>query len=148
MPPALVLYDGVCGLCNRFVQFILRRDHAEFFRFASLQSPLAARILERQGGTARGFETMCVVTSFDPAQKESRELLPEEHLLLRAEAAEFVLSHLSSPYPFFARVLHLLPRPISDWGYGLVARHRHKIFGRYESCPLPDPETRTRFLDL
>jgi len=65
MPPPILLYDGVCGLCNRLVQFILRRDRNAVFRFASLQSALAARILTRHGANPRDLDTVAVVVNHD-----------------------------------------------------------------------------------
>jgi predicted DCC family thiol-disulfide oxidoreductase YuxK len=136
----ILLYDGVCGLCNRLVQFILKRDRADFFRFASLQSEFAARILARHEADSK-FETVYVVLPDDPPKQQS------ESLLLRSEAVTFVLSQLGGIWPAAASLLRLIPRPIRDWAYGIVARHRYRIFGRYDACPLPTPETRSRFLD-
>lgn len=76
----ILLYDGIWGLCNRFVQFLLRRDHAEVFRFAALQSPLAAQILHRHGASATHLDTVYVVV--DPQQTGER-------LLGRSDAAIF-----------------------------------------------------------
>jgi predicted DCC family thiol-disulfide oxidoreductase YuxK len=139
MQHPILLYDGVCGLCNRLTQFILRRDHDAIFQFASLQSPFAARVLTRHGVNPTDLDTVCVVLDYDR---------PEERLLSRANAVAYVLQHLSGVWRFAALVLGLVPRPLCDWGYGLVARNRYRIFGRYDSCPLPSAETRARFLDV
>src|SRR5208337_2137115 len=87
MPHPILLYDGVCGLCNRLVQFILRRDGAGVFRFASLQSALAAGILGRHGADARDLNTVYVVVNYE---------LPDERLLARSDAVIFVLKQLSA----------------------------------------------------
>jgi predicted DCC family thiol-disulfide oxidoreductase YuxK len=139
MPPIL-LYDGACGLCNRFVQFILPRDHAALFRFASLQSPLAARILARHNLGLTSLDTVYVV--IDP-DSESPELL-----LSRSDAALFALKHLARPWPTIAAVLQLIPKFLRDPAYNFIARRRYRIFGRHETCPMPTPENRSRFLDL
>ena len=159
----ILLYDGVCGLCNRLVQFVLRRDPGGVFRFASLQSSLGGRILERHGADPRDLDTLYVVVSYEMAG---------EFLLARSDAVIYILRRLAAaelrsarpgsrpgptqaaptPGSRFWRVagflLQLVPRQLRDWGYGVVARNRYRIFGRYDSCPLPSEDTRSRFLDL
>jgi predicted DCC family thiol-disulfide oxidoreductase YuxK len=158
MPHPILLYDGVCGLCNRLVQFILRRDADAVFQFASLQSPLARQILTRHGADAGDLDTVYVVVNYD---------LPDENLLPRSDAVIFILRHLGAaelrsarpglrPEPteskatkprglifwrFAGSVLLLIPRPLRDWGYRVVARNRYRVFGRSETCILPAPET-------
>jgi predicted DCC family thiol-disulfide oxidoreductase YuxK len=146
----ILLYDGVCGLCNRLVQFILRRDATGIFRFASLQSALAGRVLARHGANAHDLDTVYVVVDYEQ---------PDERLLPRSDAIIFILRRLGAPArapassgSMFWRVVALLtrlvPRPLRDWGYGVVARNRYPVFGRSESCILPTPANRDRFLDL
>jgi predicted DCC family thiol-disulfide oxidoreductase YuxK len=156
----ILLYDGVCGLCNRLVQFILRRDPGGAFRFASLQSPLAGRILARHGADPGDLDTVYLVVNAE---------LPDEQVLSRSDAVIFVLRHLGkaslrlagrakAPVPTQARatafwrvagaLLLVVPRTVRDWGYGVVARNRYRMFGRYDVCPLPSEDTRSRFLDL
>jgi len=159
----ILLYDGVCGLCDRLVQFILRRDAAGIFRFAALQSALAGRILARHGADARDLDTVYVVVDYE---------LPEEQLLPRSDAVIFILRQLGAaelrsarpglrPGPTQARsrprnifwrlvglLLQLVPRTLRDWGYVVVASNRYRVFGRYDTCPLPTEDTRSRFLDL
>ncbi len=157
----VLLYDGVCGLCNRMVQFVLRRDPAAVFRFASLQSGLATSILARHGADARDLDSVYVVVNYE---------LADERLLSRSEAVAFVLQHLGAaelrsarpglrPGPTQAtaipgslfwrlagRVLRLVPGSLRDLGYRLVARNRYRMFGRYDTCPIPTEGTRSRFL--
>src|SRR5438477_13050883 len=83
----IVLYDGVCGLCNRAVQFILNRDPAGLFRYASLQSTLAARILERHGADARDLDSVYVVL---------HGYHQNEKLFARSDAVIFILMHLGT----------------------------------------------------
>ena len=135
----ILLYDGVCALCNRLVQFVLKRDHAAQLRFASLQSDFAVRILARHRVNSQ-LETVSVVLPDSPLRQS-------DSLLQRSQAVIFVLSQLGGIWPAAAFLLRLIPGPIRDWGYSLIARHRYRIFGRYEACPLPSPETRARFLD-
>jgi predicted DCC family thiol-disulfide oxidoreductase YuxK len=134
----LILYDGVCGLCNGLVQFVLARDPWGVFHFASLQSEQARRILAPYGRDAADLDTFYVLTGFrtDGAQ-----------LLEKSTAALFVLQHLGGPWRW-ARFLRNLPFGLRDWVYDRVARNRYRLFGRQETCPLPTPEVRSRFLDL
>lgn len=134
----ILLYDGVCGLCNRLVQFILRRDRNAIFRFASLQSPLVAAILTRHGASPEALDTVYVVINHND---------PDESLLARSDAVVFVLKELGGIYRPVAAVFQRIPRTLRDWIYNVIARHRYQIFGRYDTCPLPTADTRTRFLD-
>jgi predicted DCC family thiol-disulfide oxidoreductase YuxK len=138
-PGPIILYDGVCGLCNRLNRFVLRRDRQEIFRFASLQSQLAADILNRHSASPQALDTVYVVLNYGQQ---------EERLLSRSEAVIFVLKQLGGVGRIAGYVLACLPRPLRDWGYGLVARNRYRLFGRFDTCPLPCPNQRARFLDL
>jgi predicted DCC family thiol-disulfide oxidoreductase YuxK len=141
MPQPILLYDGVCGLCNRFVQFILHRDRERVFRFASLQSTLAAGILARHNINPGDLDTVYVVLSPDSQP-------PEERLLSRSDAVLFVFQRLQPFWRSLAFLLRLLPGFVRDLVYNAVARHRYRIFGKLESCALPDAPDRNRFLDL
>jgi predicted DCC family thiol-disulfide oxidoreductase YuxK len=138
-PHSILLYDGVCGLCNRLVQFILRRDRTPIFRFASLQSPLAAGILSRHGASSTDLDTLYVVLNYNEGT---------ESLLARSDAVLFVLKQIGGFWRPAAFVVKLVPRHLRDWTYSVVARNRYRICGRYDTCPLPTADTRTRFLDL
>ena len=140
MSDPILLYDGLCGLCNRFVQFVLRRDHNAVFRFASLQSALAASILARHNANPTDLDTVYIVVSHE---------LPDEYLLSRSDAVVLVLKQLQGLSPAAAAfLLQLLPKFLRDFGYNIVARHRYRIFGRSETCTLPGAQDRNRFLDL
>ena len=138
MPRPLLLYDGVCGLCNRFVQFIVRHDRNAVFRFASLQSSLAARLLARHGANPTDLDTVYVVLNHD---------LTDEYLLARSDAVRFVLNQLGGPWLLAAIPLQLFPKFLRDPAYNAVARHRYLIFGRSDTCTLPRDQDQTRFLD-
>ena len=135
--PQIILYDGVCGLCNRFVRFVLKRDKHERFRFASLQSELAATILQRHGINPQILDTAYLVRNYNT---------PEEHLLARNDAVAAVFTELGGIWKIWAWMLQLLPRSFRDWRYNLVARNRYRIFGKYDTCPLLDPKDRHKFL--
>lgn len=161
MAHPILLYDGVCGLCNRTVQFILRRDLEGVFRFASLQSALAKQVLGRHGVDSSDLDSIYVVLDFDGAG---------ERVVARSDAVIYILKEIGTAGGLcpagqpgaavptrtmkgraFWRVvgvlLQALPRCVRDWGYRVVARNRYRVFGRYESCPVPSAEVRERFLD-
>jgi predicted DCC family thiol-disulfide oxidoreductase YuxK len=134
----IVLYDGVCALCNRFVTFVLARDRAGTFRFASLQSDLARTTLMRHGRNAGEVTTLVLVLDAG---------LPTERLLDQSSAALQVLKQLPGGWRGLGRVMTLAPAPLRDVVYDLVARTRYRTFGKYDVCPLPSPAVRDRFLD-
>jgi predicted DCC family thiol-disulfide oxidoreductase YuxK len=138
MSHPILLYDGVCGLCNRFVQFILRRDRNAVFRFASLQSAFAATILARHGVNPTALDTVYVTVNYER---------PDEYLLSRSDAAIFVLKQLPGARPPLTFLLRLVPEFLRDAIYDLVARNRYRIFGRSEVCALPSEQDGSRFLD-
>ena len=133
----LILYDGVCGLCNRLNRFVLARDPSGRFRFAALQSPLAGGILTRHGRDPRDLDTLYLVLGHGR---------PDERLLWKSDAVLWILRALGGPWRG-AGALRVVPRGLRDLGYDLVARTRYGLFGRYDACPLPDPRHRARFLD-
>jgi predicted DCC family thiol-disulfide oxidoreductase YuxK len=134
----VLLYDGVCGLCNRLVQFTLKNDHHDLFRFASLQGPRASRILERHGASTADLDTFYVATGFEQ---------PGERLMARSDAALFVLRELGGKWRVLGAIFRILPRPVRDAAYNLVARNRYRVFGKFETCPAPDPRHRHKFFD-
>lgn len=134
----IILYDGVCGLCNRLNQFVVRHDRGGLFQFASLQSPLAGRILSRHGASLT-LDTVCVVLNHNQ---------PEESLRLRSDAVVFVLAHLGGIWRLAGIFLGWLPRWFRDRAYDIIARNRYGVFGRSEACIMPSAEIRSRFLDL
>jgi len=135
---AIFLYDGVCRLCNRSVQFILKRDARGDIHYASLQSEFAKRTLARHGASAADLDTVYVLVNSDQG----------ELLLARSDAALFLLRELGGIWRMAGVVLGWLPRRVRDWGYNVVARNRYRVFGRYETCPVPSESVRARFLDV
>ena len=138
MGNALLLYDGVCGLCNRGVQVVLRHDAKKTFRFASLQSEFAIGVLRRHGVKVADLDTVYVVVNGGGA---------DESLLARSDAVLFVLREIGGLWRAGAWFLKWVLRRVRDWGYDWIARHRYRIFGRYETCPVPGEGERARFLD-
>lgn len=135
----IILYDGVCGLCNRLVQFLLKRDKHERLRFASLQSEFAKRVLTRHGIDPKDLDTVQVVVNYERLN---------ERVLGRSDAILRAGYELGSPWNVLATVARIVPRPLRDVVYRFVARNRYYIFGKYETCMLPDPKQRHRFLDM
>jgi predicted DCC family thiol-disulfide oxidoreductase YuxK len=138
---ALLLYDGVCALCNGVVQFLMKRDRLDRFCYAPLQSSLGREVLARFDIHAFPDGVMLLTDALTPA----------ERLYHRSDAVAAALELLgasSGMWRVVGRVLRLVPRPLREWGYGIVARFRYRLFGRYDSCPLPPPEQRGRLLGV
>lgn len=135
---AIVLYDGVCGLCNRAVQFLLKRDRHDRLQFASLQSDLAAKVLNRHGMNPKGLDTVYAVLNYGE---------PNETLLAKGDAFLFFAGVIDGVWSV-ASVVKVVPRPVRNWLYDFVARHRYQVFGKSESCMLPDPKQRHKFLEV
>jgi predicted DCC family thiol-disulfide oxidoreductase YuxK len=131
----VLLYDGVCGLCNRIVQFVLKHDRRARFRFASLQSGYAAAILQRHGIDSDDLDTVYYVA-------------PDQAPAARSDAVIAILRELGGFWKTIAAAIRILPKWLRDRGYNVVARHRYRIFGKYESCLLPEKKYQDRFLDL
>jgi len=134
----VILYDGVCGLCNGFVAFVWGRDRQRRFRFAPLQGGAAQAILARHGRNATALDTVFVVVDYET---------PSERLLDRSAAGLYVLADLDGGWRLVAVLLGWLPRPLLDLGYRLLARNRYRFFGRLDACALPGPEHRERFIE-
>ena len=133
----LVLYDGVCGLCNRLVAFLIHHDGRDQFRFAPLQSDLAKTLLHRYGLNANDFDTVVVLADYRQ---------PSERALIRSEAALWSVARLGGVWNLFS-IAKFIPRLLREAIYRFVARRRYRVFGKYDKCPLPRPEDRHKFLD-
>ena len=138
MSNPIVLYDGVCGLCNRLVQFLLQRDRRDRLRFASLQSDFAAAILTRNGANPHDLDTVYVVVNHEE---------PGEKLLARSDAILSLGTSLGGIWSL-AVVGKALPRPLRDLLYKIVARNRYRVFGKYDTCMMPEGRYRRKFLDM
>ena len=132
MDNPVVLFDGECNLCTWSVQFIMRRDPGARFRFASLQSPAGQRLLAARGLPARSFDSFVLVEG--------------SQCFTGSEAALRVVHRLAGWWPLLG-VLSIIPRPLRDRGYALIARNRFRWFGRRATCLVPTRELLDRFLD-
>lgn len=136
MGPVL-LYDGVCGFCNGVVRTILRFDRQGALRFAALDSDFARAVIARHPSMA-DVDTMVFVDA--PGQ-------PQEIVSVRSAAALRVARYLGGPWKVLL-VAGVLPARLRDWLYDRFAAIRYRVFGEYDSCPLPAPDVRARFLDI
>ena len=135
LPPRLVLYDGVCGLCDKSVQWLLDHDPEGKLRFAPLQGPTAQAILERHPKLPRALETVIFV------EREGES----ERVHVRSHAIFHICKHVSG----FARALAIfrfVPAFLTDLGYRLVAKIRYRVWGKLDQCRVPTPDERARFL--
>ncbi len=133
----VVIYDGVCGLCNGLVRFVLPRDRDARFRFASLQGEFARDVLRRHGRDVRDLNTVYVLI------EDSQH---GERLLSKSKAVLHIFRQLGGIWALSA-ILAPCPARLLDAGYDLVASNRYRLFGKSETCPLPSPEWRERFID-
>ena len=132
-----MLYDGVCGLCNRLLQFLFRHDRRAVFCYASLQSVIGRETVTRWGGDPDDLNSFHVVANFRT---------PTARALNRSDAALFVIGEL--PWPWKAlRIAAFLPQAVRNALYDAIARSRYRIFGRYEQCVIPNEELRRRFVE-
>lgn len=138
VPPdaTLVLYDGVCGLCNGTVKFLLRRDRRDRFRFAALQGDLGRDLVRARGGDPEELSTLWLL---------QRVGQPDERVWKRGRAGVLALAALGGAWSLF-HFLRLLPTALLDLGYRALAARRYRLGGRLESCPVPPPEHRRKFV--
>ena len=127
----VILYDGVCIFCSRWVRFVVKRDTARRFRFTPIQSPYGTRLAQTFG--------------IDPDDPDTNAVVHGGLAWLKSDAALTVLSLL--PRWGWVRVLFAVPKPLRDAVYSLVARNRYKIFGKYDECFVPDAEMRARVME-
>ncbi len=129
--PTVVLFDGVCNLCHRSVQFIVKRDPGRRFRFAALQSERGRQLLTRHGLPPEGLESLVLIDGGLSYTK--------------SDAALRIAGRLPAPWPILATAL-VIPRPLRDGLYGVIARNRYRWFGRKDSCLVPSGDLADRFL--
>lgn len=129
---SVIFFDGLCNLCNGAVQFVIRRDSHHHFKFASLQSDFAQQTLSQ--------------FHIEPKQGDSFVLLMNGKIYERSTAALQVAKKLNGLWPMLYGFI-IIPKLIRDAVYNFVAKHRYKWFGKQESCWVPTPELRDRFID-
>lgn len=127
----IILFDGVCDLCNGFVQFIIRRDPIGKFKFGALQSPEAQELLKD--------------ADLDPADLDTVIYIRGDRIYVRSGAALRILSDLGGVWSLFALKL-VIPPSIRDLFYRFFAKRRYAVFGRKNHCMVPTPALRNRFI--
>ena len=127
----IVLFDGTCAFCERAVIFIATRDPAGYFRFGASQSPQAAALLAQHGLTRDTARSMI--------------LIEDGRAYLRSTASLRIASRLAMPWSLL-RVFLIVPAPIRDAVYRVIAAIRHRIAGRSNACEIPPPEIRARLI--
>jgi predicted DCC family thiol-disulfide oxidoreductase YuxK len=131
--PPIILFDGICNFCNAGINFIIRQDKKRVFRFAALQSEAGQQLLRRHGLPTEGFESFI--------------LLQDGKVYQKSDAGLKVYGALPW-YWKWTQLGWLAPKFLRDAAYDFVARNRYKWFGKKESCTVPTPELRSRFLPL
>jgi predicted DCC family thiol-disulfide oxidoreductase YuxK len=127
----VVLFDGVCNLCNGAVQFIIKRDKTSKFLFASLQSDFGQSQLQKFG--------------LDPTKLHSIITIENGKFYERSDAALKIASGLAQPWQMLG-VFRIFPRVFRDWVYNVISKNRYKVFGKRESCMIPTPELKEKFV--
>lgn len=128
----VLLFDGVCKLCNASVRFVIRHDRQRRIKLASMQSPQGQALLTWFGQPTEQFDSVL--------------LIEDQGLSQRSEAFIRLMAQLPAPWCWL-RLLRWIPRPLRDWGYDRIAGNRYRWFGRHDVCLLPSPDHRGRFLD-
>jgi predicted DCC family thiol-disulfide oxidoreductase YuxK len=126
-----ILFDGVCNLCNGSVVFIIKRDKKDVFRFAAIQSEEGQQLIQKH--------------NIDTSKVDSILLLDGVTYYTKSTAALKIARHLKGGYPLLYGFM-ILPRFFRNWVYDIIARNRYKWFGKKESCMIPTPELKAKFL--
>lgn len=130
-PPYILLFDGICNLCNRTVQFVIKRDPKALFRFVSLQSDYGQTLLKKLSLPTDNFDSFVLITG--------------KKYYLRSTAGLQVLKLMGGGWKLFYALM-IFPRPLRDFVYGLIARARYKVFGKRDNCMVPTLEQKERFI--
>ncbi|MED4206472.1 thiol-disulfide oxidoreductase DCC family protein [Neobacillus mesonae] len=127
----IILFDGVCNFCNSSVQFIIKRDPKGHFKFASLQGEIGQQLLNQHGLNSK---------------MDSFVLIEDDNIFFESTAALRVCRKLKGGWKLLSG-LFIVPSPLRNSIYKIIAKNRYKWFGKKDSCMLPRPEWRNRFLD-
>lgn len=126
----IILFDGICNLCNSTVSFLIKRDKKTLFRFAALQSETGKALLQKNGITREQTSTLVYVRN--------------NNCFTQSTAILHILKDLGGIWKCFYLLIYL-PRPIRDAIYSLIARNRYHLFGKRNQCMTPTPELKDRF---
>jgi predicted DCC family thiol-disulfide oxidoreductase YuxK len=130
----LILFDGVCNLCNTSVLYIIKRDRKDLFLFAPLQSEIGNSIIN--------------AFNIDTLKTDSILLYqPQSHRLrYKSSAALHIVKHLTYPAKFYS-IFFIIPNVIRDWAYDIIAKNRYNWFGKKSQCMVPTPNLKAKFLN-
>ncbi|SHI39762.1 thiol-disulfide oxidoreductase DCC family protein [Aquimarina spongiae] len=129
----IILFDGVCNLCNGAINFIIKRDKHKVFVYASLQSEIGQKLIAERNINTQEIDSILLI---DPG-------VAYYH---KSTAALQIAKHLKGGYPLLS-VFLILPTFLRDWVYDIIARNRYKWFGKKDSCMIPTPELKALFID-
>jgi predicted DCC family thiol-disulfide oxidoreductase YuxK len=132
----VLLYDGLCGFCDRVVQFVLARDRKGTMKFAPLQGAYALGVLSRHPAM-QNVDSLVLVRVSEGT----------ETVVAQSEAVADILRYLGGVWSLLGALMRIVPRFVADAGYAAFARIRYRVFGRYNACPIPAPAQRARFID-
>ena len=127
----ILLFDGVCNLCNSIVQFIIKRDPKGKFKFSSLQSESGQALLRQFGLPTNDFDSFVFISG--------------DKYFLKSSAGLHVLKELGGVWKVFF-IFIIFPRPLRDFIYNIIAKTRYRIFGKRDTCMVPTPDIKQRFL--
>lgn len=127
----IILFDGVCNLCNGAINFIIERDKKNVFKFAALQSEIGQQLTQKN--------------AIDTSKIDSIILIDGEKVYIKSSAALVAAKSLSGAYPLLFGFM-ILPKFIRDSVYDYIAKNRYKWFGKKESCMIPTAELKSKFL--
>lgn len=130
----IVLFDGVCNLCDAAVQRIIKHDKKDLYRFASLQSELGQQLLKERGIDTNAIDSIILI-------------IPGEAYYIKADAALEIAKNMGSWYMALGFTKNVLPSSFTNWVYDFVAKNRYKWYGKKEACMIPTPELKAKFLD-
>jgi predicted DCC family thiol-disulfide oxidoreductase YuxK len=131
LPPPVILFDGVCNLCNAWVRFVFRHDPSGVFRFAAQQSPVS--------------QTMLREYAIDSPQLSSVILVAGDSVYMESSAVLEICAQLGPPWSWIT-LARIIPRRMRDACYRFVVQHRYRWFGRTDTCQLPSAGLRSRFI--
>ncbi|MBW1618692.1 thiol-disulfide oxidoreductase DCC family protein [Empedobacter falsenii] len=128
----IILFDGICNLCNQSVQFVIEHDNKNQFQFASLQSDFGQNFLKEN--------------NLDAAQFDSVVFIEDDKFYTKSSAALKISKYLDGITSWLT-IFMIVPKPLRDVVYSFIAKNRYRWFGKQESCWLPTPELKAKFLD-
>ena len=132
----ILLYDGVCALCNGTVKFMLKRDPTDRYRFAALQSELGRALVLKHGGDPDELSSLVLIV--DPGTSNERAIV-------KGRAALAAITSAGGPWKLL-NIFAIFPTFLLNAGYWCIARTRYKLFGKYDTCPIPAAEHRHKFI--